>query len=181
VRSPTVARRYARALFAIAGESGAVGRVREELRQIAELLEAHRELRHALFRPLHPAAERRAVLRGVCARVGCGDTVRNFLVFLVDQRRIVDYNGIRGEYERLADEAAGRVRAEVVAASPLDARQTERLRAALAARTGHQIDLGVRIDADLIGGAMAVVGGLVFDGSLRTQLSQLRDTLTRGQ
>jgi F-type H+-transporting ATPase subunit delta len=181
VSSPTVARRYARALFAIASESGAVDRVREELGQIAELLEVHPELRHALFRPLHPAAERRGVLRGVCARAGCGDTVRNFLTFLVDQRRIVDYDGIRGEYERLADEAAGRVRAEVVAASPLNARQTERLRAALSACTGHQIDLEVAIDADLIGGAVAVVGGLVFDGSLRTQLSQLRDTLTRGQ
>jgi F-type H+-transporting ATPase subunit delta len=181
VRSPTVARRYARALFAIARESGAVDRVREELGQIAELLEAHPELRHALFRPLHPAAERRAVLRSVCTGVGCGDTVRNFLAFLVDQRRIVDFDGIRGEYERLADEAAGRIRAEVVTASPLDARQTERLRAALSARTGHEVDLEVAVDADLIGGAVAVVGGVVFDGSLRTQLSQLRDTLTRGQ
>jgi len=181
VRRPTVARRYARALFALADESGAVDRVREEMGQIAELLEAHPALRHALFRPLHPAAERRGVLRGVCARVGSGDTVRNFLAFLVDQRRIVDFEGIRAEYERLADEAAGRVRAEVVAASPLDARQTERLRAALSARTGHEVDLEVAVDADLIGGAVAVVGGVVFDGSLRTQLSQLRDTLTRGQ
>ena len=181
MRSPTVARRYARALFAIARESDAVDRVREELGGIAEVLDAHPELRHALFRPLHPAAERRGVLRGVCARVGSGDTVRNFLAFLVDQRRIVDFEGIRAEYERLADEAAGRVRAEVVAASPLDARQTERLRAALSARTGHEVDLEVAVDADLIGGAVAVVGGVVFDGSLRTQLSQLRDTLTRGQ
>ena len=181
MRSPTVARRYARALFAIANEAGAVDGVRDELGQIAGLLEAHPELRHALFRPLHPAAERRAVLRSVCTGVGCGDTVRNFLAFLVDQRRIVDYEGIRGEYGRLADEAAGRVRAEVVAASPLDERQTERLRAVLSACTGHQIDLEVEIDANLIGGAVAVVGGVVFDGSLRTQLSQLRDTLMRGQ
>lgn len=181
MRSPTVARRYARALFAIASEAGAVDGVRAELGQIAELLEAHAELRHALFRPLHPAAERRAVLRSVCAGVGCGDTVRNFLTFLVDQRRIVDFDGIRSEYERLADEAAGRIRAEVTTASPLDARQTERLRAALSARTGHEIDLEVAVDAGLIGGAVAVVGGVVFDGSLRTQLSQLRDTLTRGQ
>jgi F-type H+-transporting ATPase subunit delta len=181
VRSPTVARRYARALFAIAREADAVDRVREELAGIAGLLDAHAELRHALFRPLHPAAERRGVLRGVCARAGSGDTVRNFLAFLVDQRRIVDFDGIRAEYERLADEAAGRLRAEVVAASPLNAQQTERLRAALSARTGHEIDLDVAVDADLIGGAVAVVGGVVFDGSLRTQLSQLRDTLTRGQ
>ncbi|HEY5656619.1 MAG TPA: ATP synthase F1 subunit delta [Myxococcota bacterium] len=181
MRSPTVARRYARALFAIASESQSVDSVREELGRIAELVHAHPELRHALFRPLHPAAERRAVLRSVSARVGCGETVQNFLGFLVDQRRIVDYDGIRAEYQRLADAAAGRVRAEVVAASALDARQAERLRAALEAQTGQQVELEVRVDDALIAGAVAVVGGMVFDGSLRTQLSQLRDTLTRGQ
>jgi F0F1-type ATP synthase delta subunit len=37
----------------------------------------------------------------------------------------------------------------------------------------------VHVDPSLIGGAIATVGGLVFDGSLRTQLSQLRGTLTQ--
>ncbi len=43
-----------------------------------------------------------------------------------------------------------------------------------------EIDLVVEVDPDLIGGAIANVGGVVFDGSLRTQLSQLRDSLTKG-
>jgi F-type H+-transporting ATPase subunit delta len=43
------------------------------------------------------------------------------------------------------------------------------------------VDLVVEVDPSLIGGAIAKVGGVVFDGSLRRQLSQLRDTLTRGQ
>jgi F0F1-type ATP synthase delta subunit len=36
----------------------------------------------------------------------------------------------------------------------------------------------VEVDPSLIGGAIATVDGLVFDGSLRTQLMQLRSTLT---
>jgi F-type H+-transporting ATPase subunit delta len=54
------------------------------------------------------------------------------------------------------------------------------LRRALAAHTGREVDLEVRVDPALIGGAIARVGGLVFDGSLRTQLAVLRDNLTRG-
>jgi len=81
----------------------------------------------------------------------------------------------------LADEAAGRVRAEVRSASPLRDEQRERLVDALASRTGREIDLTVRVDPSLIGGAIATVGGLVFDGSLRTQLSQLRGTLRQGR
>jgi F-type H+-transporting ATPase subunit delta len=180
VRSSTVVRRYARALFSLAVETNAVAAVREELARIAELFEAHPELERTLFQPLHPVMERRAVLQTVCRLIGSSTNVRNFLLFLVDQRRLVDYEAIRGEFDRLADESAGRMQAEVVAAVPLDDRQTERLRAALSARTGLEIELEVRVDPELIGGVIAAVGGLVFDGSLRTQLSQLRDTLTRG-
>jgi F-type H+-transporting ATPase subunit delta len=68
----------------------------------------------------------------------------------------------------------------VVAAGPLSDEQRERLRRALAARAGREVELEVRVDPALIGGAIARVGGLVFDGSLRTQLAQLRDNLTRG-
>jgi F-type H+-transporting ATPase subunit delta len=180
MRTSAAARRYARALFSIASEDGAMESVRGELAAIGGLLEEHPELRNALFRPLHPVKERRAVLQQTAERVGSSPSVRNFLTFLIDQRRLVDFSGIRREYERLADDAAGRMQAEVVAASELPETQRERLRAALAQRTGREIDLVVKVDPDLIGGAIAKVGGVVFDGSLRTQLSQLRDTLTRG-
>ena len=180
MRISAAARRYARALFALAQEQQAVAEVRDELGDVEALFAEHPELAAALFRPLHPVAERRGVLRGICERAGCGESVRNFFAFLVDQRRLVDFDAICSEYRRLADEAAGRTRAEVVSASPLSDEQQQRLAQALGARTGCEVELDVRVDADLIGGAIAVVGGLVFDGSLRTQLSQLRETLTRG-
>ena len=180
MRIGAAARRYARALFSIAQEQQSVAAFRAELENVEALFDEHPELRAALLRPLHPATERRAVLRGVCERTGAGESVRNFFAFLVDQRRLVDFDAICSEYRRLADEAEGRTRAEVVSASPLSEAQRERLARALAARTGCEVELDVRIDAELIGGATAEVGGLVFDGSLRTQLAQLRQTLARG-
>jgi F-type H+-transporting ATPase subunit delta len=181
VQSSPVARRYARALFSIAAETGAQAAVRGELEAIAAALAGSEPLRDALLRPLHPVAERRAVLQRIAQRLGIGASVQNFLEFLVDQRRIVEFDGIHAEFVRMCDEAAGRMQAELISACPLQANQVERVRAALAARTGREIDLDVRVEPELIGGGVAVVGGLVFDGSLRTQLSQLRDTLTRGQ
>jgi F-type H+-transporting ATPase subunit delta len=174
------ARRYARALFGLANEEGRVVEIRDELKQLAAVLESNEELRNVLFRPLHPVAERRAVLGEVSDRLAAGRTVRNFLSFLVDQRRLVDFAEIRAEYERLADVAAGRTRAEVVTATPLSDEQRERLRRALSARTGQDVELDVAVDAGLLGGAIASVGALVFDGSLRTQLTQLRASLTKG-
>jgi F-type H+-transporting ATPase subunit delta len=180
MRSSAAARRYARALFALAREDHNIDVVRAELARVAAQLEATPELRAALFRPLHPASSRRAVLRKVAEREGLSRNVQNFLLYLIDQRRIVDFDAIVAEFERLADEAAGRLAAEVVSASPLRDDQRERLRRALAARVGREVELEVKVDPALIGGAVAKVGGLLFDGSLRTQLTQLRDNLTRG-
>ncbi len=180
MRSPAAARRYARALFALARDEGRVDAVRSELDALSQLLAANTELRQAIFRPLHPGAERRAVLQAVCQRLGSSATVRNFCAFLVDQRRVIDLEAICQAYQQLADAAAGRTQARVVSASPLSDEQRERLRRALSARTGQQVEFEESVDPSLLGGAVATVGGLVFDGSLRTQLEQLRASLTRG-
>ena len=181
MRSSAAARRYARALFALAREGNQVEEVRGELDALAKLLEESPELHHALFRPLHPVAQRRKVLRSVCERLASSDTVRNFCAFLVDQRRLVDFPAICAQFGQLADAEAGRTEVEVVTATPLRAGQRARLRSALTARTGKQVQLTARVDPALVGGAVAKLGDLLFDGSLRTQLVQLRATLTKGQ
>jgi F-type H+-transporting ATPase subunit delta len=181
VKSGAVARRYARALFALAREEGRIEELRRELDGLGELLAGSAELRHAILRPLLPGAARRRLLRALCERLGASDTLRRFCSFLVDQRRVIELEAIRVAYAALADEAAGRMRARVVSASPLSDAQRERLRRALAARTGCELELEVVTDETLLGGAVASVGGVVFDGSLRTQLEQLRASLMRGQ
>lgn len=179
MRRSAASRRYARALFALARERDAIEDTRRALLELEALLRDSSELRQALFRPLFPAAERRAVVQRVVERLGSGAALGNFCAFLVDQRRIIDLEAIREEYERLADSAAGRIQAEVVSASPLSADQQQRLERALAARSGQQVELRLRVDPALLGGAVASIGTLVFDGSLRTQLSQLRASLTK--
>ena len=181
MRSSAAARRYARALFSIAQEQSAVPAIRGELDDMAGTLADNPALEHSLFRPLHPVAQRQALLRSLCEQAGTSGLLRNFYGLLIDHRRLIDFHAIRTEYGRLADEAAGRRRAEVVSASPLNDAQRQRLRGALASRTGGEVELDERVDPSLLGGAIAKVGDLVFDGSLRTQLSQLRASLTRGQ
>ncbi len=174
------ARRYARALFQIAREDRRVREVAGELDVLASLLEDNDDLREALLTPLHPAKERKAVLRQVSEAAGVSPSVRNFYCFLIDQRRLVEFYSIREEYQRLADEDAGLVTAVVTSASPLDERRKDRLRRALSERTGREVQLDVQVDPSLIGGAIAKVAGMVFDGSLRAQLHQLRANLTKG-
>ena len=178
--SSRAARRYARALFALAKEQRRAQETNAELDLLAELFDASPELRGALLTPLHPAKQRLAVLRAVAAREGLSKLITNFYSFLIDQRRLVDFPGIRDEFKRLVDQESGLMTAQIVSATPLDDRRRDRLRRALSERTGYEVKLDVSVDPDLIGGATAKVGDLIFDGSIRTQLEQLRANLTKG-
>ena len=180
MRGGTAAHRYAKALFGLAEEEHRHREVRSELADLISLFDENQELRDALLTPLHPASERKAALRAVAERIGTSRLVENFISYLVDQRRLIDFHSIVEAYGELADDAEGLLTAEVIAASPLDDRRKDRLRRALSDRTGREVRLEIKIDPALIGGAIAKVGDLVFDGSLRTQLGQLRANLTKG-
>lgn len=173
------AHRYAKALFALAQEAGRIDELRAEVGSLGRLVGENAELRDVLMQPLHPAAQRRGVVMAVADGLGVSPLLKNFLGFLVDQRRLVDWGAIQAEYERLADAAAGLTKAHVRSASPLSDEQRARLTRALEQKSGGRVDLDVEIDPTLLGGAIAQVGDLVYDGSLRTQLRQLRANLQR--
>lgn len=170
-------RRYARALFALAAEEGRVDPVRVELRRLGETLAASLELREVLLQPLYPASERRRVLEGVAARLNASGLLLRFYAYLIDRRRLVDFDAIEAEFVRLADEAAGRTKAKVKTAQPLSDAQRARLSRALAVRAGRAVELEIEVDPELVGGLVAQLGDTVYDGSLRTQLVKLRSAL----
>ena len=178
MKGGTAAHRYAKALFGLAQDDHRHREVRAELENLRALFEESRELRDALLTPLHPASERKAALRAIANKGSVSPLVQNFLSYLIDQRRLIDFSAIVSAYGEFADEAEGLLTAEIVSASPLDDRRKDRLRRALSERTGQEVRLEIEVDPALIGGAIAKVGDLIFDGSLRTQLGQLRNTLT---
>jgi F-type H+-transporting ATPase subunit delta len=69
------------------------------------------------------------------------------------------------------------VPAEVVTASPLSAENRAALGKALGSATGSEVRLTERVDPDIVGGVIARVGSLVFDGSVTRQLERLRQKL----
>lgn len=174
------AERYAKALFQLAKDQGDVAAIRTELHGLGSLLEENEELREVLLQPLHPAAQRRAVLASVAEQLGASNFLKSFYSFLIDQRRLVDFAAIEEAYGELADADAGRTKAQVRSAAPLSDDQRTRLQSALGARAGGTVELELEIDPSLLGGVVAQIGDTVYDGSLKSQLQQLRASLAKG-
>ncbi|MDP7113238.1 MAG: ATP synthase F1 subunit delta [Myxococcota bacterium] len=175
----SVARRYARALFELAVEGDISGQVEADLRDFVQTLEDQPELGSALLNPAISTGVRRNVVDSLLPRSGYQQITRNFLRLLVDKNRIDHLAAIVREYRGLSDEQQGRVRAEVRSAVALPDADLKRLTDQLGRITGKQVLMSHRVEPGLIGGMVTAVGGLVFDGSLRTQLDHLRDRLLR--
>ena len=105
----------------------------------------------------------------------------SFLLLLFDKGRIGFLSDINAFYQKLADELKGVARASLVSATQLSSETVEKIRTTLSKRTGKDIILEVDHDHGLIGGIVSRIGDLVLDGSIKTQLLNMRESLKRGE
>jgi F-type H+-transporting ATPase subunit delta len=73
------------------------------------------------------------------------------------------------------------VRADLASAVDLPEQTIQKIQAALSKKTGKEVRMEVRVDPALIGGAVTKIGDLVLDGSVRTQLMGLKESLQRSE
>lgn len=177
VAGGSVARRYARALFGIGVDAGRFEELGRELGEFAAVWADSPELRQTLENPVFKPEQKRAVLQQILPRVAPTPEVQRFVLLLLDRRRIILLPAIARAYQALADEHVGRVRARVTSAEPLTQAALDRVRRSLEQRTGKKVVIDTAVDPELIGGLVARVGDLVLDGSVRTQLEDLRTKL----
>ncbi len=173
----SIARRYARALLQVAAPKGEADAVAQQLDELAAAYAASAELRAVLADPAFDRARRHHVIGALCAAQGLSETVANLAKLLVDKHRFRQLPAIAASYRELADELAGRARAKVATAAPLPADLAPKLEHALSTALSKKVLIETHVQPALLGGAVAQVGSLLFDGSVRTQLESLRRSL----
>jgi F-type H+-transporting ATPase subunit delta len=167
--------------MAIGKEDGQAETYKVELGGFVKLLEEQKELEQAISNPLYDAEGRKKVLETVVERSGLSQVMASFLFLLFDKGRIQYLGDIYDFYEKLTDELANIVRADLVSATDLSDETIDKIQAALAQKTGKQVKMDVRVDPGLVGGAVTKIGDLVLDGSVRTQLKTLKESLQRSE
>ncbi len=172
--------RYAKALLNIASEEKQVERYAEELAGISEVLAQDDLLRLLLDSPTFPLKKKTAIMHDIADLLELSGGMCNFLDLLLEKGRIVYLPQIDLNYRKFADELSGVVRAKIKSANKLTKKRADEIQKGLEKQTGKQVVLSVEIDKSLIGGLQAEMGGKLFDGSVKTQLKRIADTLAKG-
>lgn len=169
-------RGYAEAVFRIADAEGESEAVEGQLFAFAKLLESETPVREALIDPALPAENKRGLIRDTLGE-RANPVAVNLLGFLVEQGHARDIGRIVEAVVEVAAEARQSAVAEVRSAVPLAEAQRRRLAEALATATGRQVDIRVVVDPSILGGLVARVGDVIFDGSVRTRLDEAKQRL----
>lgn len=177
-----VARRYATALFKVGLEDGLVEKYNEEVKAFADLLKSSKELKICLTNPLFEKQLRQQILNTVLEKMAISDVIKRFLTLLAEKGRIIYLDDILEFYNILLDDYKGIARADVLSATALSKDAIEEIKARLKEITGKkEVVLNIKEDPSLIGGIVAKIGDVVYDGSIRTQLNVLKERLKRGE
>lgn len=169
----TVARKYARALMELAKEDKKEERYGQEISSFLAMLKSDKMLWSFFVGPSESLENKRVALEDILPKLNFSKVVQNFIRLLLDKERLSFLGDIVGIYATLLDEAEGRVRAKIISASPLSKADLNNIVKGLSAAIGKKIVADVSLDPEIIGGIIAHVGGLVFDGSIKTQLENI--------
>jgi len=172
-----ISKRYAKAFFELAGEESKYEVFYEDLSRFSAVLTSSTDLKAFFANPVFNHAEKKQIMDYLLGRIELSPLTANFLGLLVDKGRIGLLDEIVAGYREMMDKILQRVQVSVRTAYPLTPEQQASLLAQLEEMTKRKADVSVTEDPSLLAGIVVRVGDTVYDGSIRTQLNNIRNLL----
>ena len=182
MRGP-VAGRYAAALYEIALEKkdlpeqeNMVDVVEGELKEDEKVIEENSGLNKMLYNPqITPAAKKETLVKLFEGRIS--KVTGNFLALLVDRRRETYYADIVAEYIALANAGRNIIAAQITSAVALNEKEKAELNQIMSKLAGKKVQTSFTVDPSIIGGVVVRMGDKIIDGSVKTRLAAMRESL----
>jgi len=176
-----ISRRYAKALLSLGQEDGHYEEYGQNLQEFAKFCSANREFFQVISNQIFSVEDRKKIMETVLEKSSFSDVGKNFLRLLLDKNRIRAIEEITDHYSRLTDEISNITRADIITAKPLKEDALNKLVQTLKGLTKKEVEVNVQEDESIMGGLIVKTGDLVLDGSVKTQLEGLRESLKRGE
>jgi F-type H+-transporting ATPase subunit delta len=168
---------YARALFEVAKESGALDRVHDELGQFADALDTDRNLQVFLFSPYFSSEEKKEGIKRIVT--DADERLINFLELLAERHRMPLIFRIRRNFDSMWAEENKLLPVTVTSAVELDEGLVNDIGKRIEEQTDRSVELSSNVDPDVLGGLQVQVGNMVLDATVRNRLEQLRKQVAK--
>lgn len=181
----SLVRSYSKALLEAAQEANLKGadldRIQAELNAFVSTMSASADLNESLTSPVVPIGAKSAIAQEVTKKMGFSSLTSNFITLVAKKGRGDFFQEMADGFQEVRLAAEGAMMGSVVSADPLQKSDLEELATAFTKKFGKKIVFKASVDASLLAGLKVTVNGVTYDGSLRSQLQQLRDQLVYGK
>ncbi len=169
---------YSAALFDVCVEQNKIDEFMNQMGFINEVLKTNEEFFEILTTPRINVDEKKKIIDEVFGSK-LNKEIVNFVKILIDKRRIAYIIDIADEFERMACEYKGIVKAKAYSSICLDSEQIKKLEKKLSEQSGKTVEIENIVDKSLLGGVMIRFNDVVIDGTLKGKLEDLENNLSR--
>jgi F-type H+-transporting ATPase subunit delta len=175
-----IARRYAEALADVATARNQVEKIDDDVRVFAEMIASSPELHDIFASPIVSKTDKLRVLEALIERMRPDQMTANLLRTMLSHDRLHYLSEVYAQFRRAMNEREGLIVAEVTTSAEVGRAEHEILGRTLERMTGKRVEFKFTIDPSLIGGVVTRIGSVVYDGSVRTQLQEIKGQLKHG-
>ena len=172
------ARRYAQALFLIAEENGDQDQWLADLEVLASS-SRNPDFIAFIDSPKIENVKKIEVIKEAFSK-SISDLALNLVSLLATRNYVASLSSIADAFQELVDSEKGVERAEIVSAVKLTDGQEKGVVDKLTQMVGKELSVTTYVDESILGGYLARVGDRLLDGSVKTQLEDMRRELIRG-
>ena len=173
-----IARRYAKALINLAEKD--LENTGKSLTALADVFSNSAELSEVLSDTKVSSQIKQNVLKKILKKIKVSKLVDTFIRYLLAKRRIVLLPKIERALNLFLQEKLGRIEAGITVAQEISEVTVSKLEKAISRYSGKEVSVNITIDPAIIGGIVTRIGSVVIDGSIHTQLNQIRQSIIRG-
>lgn len=177
--SQSIAKRYAKGLFAVGEKDGKYRDYLDEIEKILKVFNEEKQLGKTLMLPILEMKKRKELLGDVMKVLSVSIPLANLFSMMLEKNRMGYIHMIRDVYSNLVDEKEGRIRGTLYTAYPLTDIMQRRIEEGLRSKLHKDVALQVIEDKALIGGVKVIVQGTIIDGSVKQQLETLKENILK--
>ena len=172
--SSETSERYSLALLELAKENSLQDQIEKQMKLLSTIYVENEDFQNFIKNPTNSISSQNEIMLKVSKILNLSGILQNFILLLIEKRRIFFLKKIIDTFLRLCSKDRGEIKAIFTSAEKLDKNKQENIHKDLSKTIGSSLKFEFKIDESLIGGSKIQLGSLMIDSSIKNKLAKYR-------
>tara|TARA_Y100000591_G_C21628988_1_gene591778 strand:+ start:246 stop:803 length:558 start_codon:yes stop_codon:yes gene_type:complete len=170
--SSETSERYSRALFEVSNESSELDKTESDIKIFQSLIKSSLEIQNFFKDPTQSIDQQKKVTKVLSENLKFTKNFRNFLLLLIEKRRIFFVTKIFESFLKLCSKKRGEFKASLISSRELSQKELEQISKDLSQSMGATLKFDYKVDKELLGGLKLQLGSFMIDTSIKNKLKK---------